>query len=69
MPYDLRWPLLDMAEGLIKAHKAAKVDGDEASLDLIESALFHVGRRLADDSDRFDVSARGHRVAALAIEN
>ena len=42
--------LLTMAEGLIAAHKAAKIDGNGSTLDLIEDALGHVGERLAKES-------------------
>lgn len=42
--------LLSMAEGLIVAHKAAKIDGNGLTLDLIEDALGHVGERLAKET-------------------
>lgn len=41
--------ILMIVEGLIIAHKAAKVDDDGYTLDLIEDALFHVGKRLAKE--------------------
>jgi hypothetical protein len=36
-----------MTEGLIYAHIAAKVEDDGHTLDLIEDALLHVGKRLS----------------------
>ena len=41
--------LLRMAEGLITAHRAAKLDQDGYTLDLIEDALSHVGKRLLNE--------------------
>lgn len=42
--------LLRMAEGLVASHKAAKIDGDGYTLDLIEDAMRHVGERLAAET-------------------
>ena len=42
--------ILLIAEALIAAHKEAKIDDDGYTLDLIEDALRHVGRRLAKEN-------------------
>lgn len=42
--------LLCMAESLVTAHKAAKVDDDGMTLDLIEDAMRHIGKRLAAET-------------------
>ena len=39
--------LLQITESLIAAHRLAKIDGDEDSLELIEIAMRHFGQRLA----------------------
>ena len=41
--------LLSMSESLIAAHKAAKIDDNGFTLDLIEDAMRHVGERLAKE--------------------
>ena len=49
--------LLKIAESLIAAHKTAKIDDDGGTLDLIEDAMRHVGKRLAKETGygrRFD---------------
>lgn len=45
-----RYLLLRMAEGLIDAHKAAKIDDNGMTIDLIEDAMRHVGERLARET-------------------
>ena len=45
-----RLMLLQMAESLIAAHKAAKIDDDGYKLDLIDDAMRHVGKRLAKEA-------------------
>lgn len=51
--------LLTMAEGLIGAHKAAKIDNNGLTSDLIEDALRRVGERLAKEtSDRRSFSRK-----------
>ena len=42
--------LLQMAESLVTAHKAAKIDDDGLTLDLIEDAMRHVGKRLEQET-------------------
>lgn len=42
--------LLKIAESLIEAHKAAKIDDDGGTLDLIEDAMRHVGERLTKET-------------------
>ena len=46
-PFYRKYLILQIAEGLIAAHKAAKFDDDGLTLDLIEDALRHIGKRLA----------------------
>ena len=48
-PAAQRLLLLSMSESLIAAHKAAKIDDDGHTLDLIEDAMRHVGERLAKE--------------------
>ena len=49
-PLVQRLLLMKIAESLIDAHKAAKIDDDGCTLDLIEDALSHVGERLAKET-------------------
>lgn len=49
-PLVQRLLLLKITESLIDAHKAAKIDDDGHTLDLIEDAMRHVGERLAKET-------------------